>query len=224
MKKGIGIIVFSLLATLSFGQVDSSAWEGKVVLMSMKASDDWAKKVKDNWYLTDTSHLIIDTLLTRDVDSFGEDTIVILRGSVRWFKHYAFKNCLGDCLVWGMCELIKVKNLINQKWETIVVFAGHGKETLDYGYQRLLVANQKPSSGEKKVLFKIGSWSKELEALLKERFKGFEVRTDFKIGYDTYQKDDAIIVFKRSDTDFVEILDARTWRVIEKIKVPVSKE
>jgi len=125
--------------------------------------------------------------------------------------------------MWSMYETIRVKNLINQEWATFVVFANRNEKTFD-AYQKLLSVRQEVDYDKKKVILKIGSWSKELEALLKERFKGFEIKAKFPIEYDTYQKDDGIIVFKRPKSNFVEILDARTCRVIEKIKIPISKE
>jgi len=74
-------MVFGLLATLSFGQIDSSAWEEKTVLMKLKSSNNYEtrnKAIQDVWYLTDRSNLILDSLLTREADYFEKDTIIVV--------------------------------------------------------------------------------------------------------------------------------------------------
>ncbi|MGB0862664.1 MAG: hypothetical protein ACPG19_00595 [Saprospiraceae bacterium] len=233
MKKGIYIIAFCLLTTLSFSQIDSSAWEGKTVLMlvdndlytsNLPFYNTLKTNLKEDWYLTDSNHLIIDTLSNRNLNSFGGDTVVII-WKIDWQKFYTQTGCCfslnpDDCMIWGMAQIFEFKNFQTQKWETFVTFNFNTKLTYIQKFQQLITeTSYQPSCEGKKVIVKNQRWSKELEALIKKRFKDFEIIIDFEVQNDDYPSDDGIYIFKRHNSNTIEIVDLKTHRVIEKIKI-----
>jgi hypothetical protein len=238
MKKWILLFTFCWIGTLGIGQIDSSAWDGKVVLIMIQDLyntnsnqvffNELKKDFRAEWYLTDSSHLIVDTLSSRDLDSFGGDTVVI-SFRLDWYKYYTQKNCLPDgphgCLIWGMASIFEFKNFQTQEWEAFIMIKYDVKPTYIQKLQEQITeTHQKLSYEGKKAIIKNQPWSKELEALVKERFKDFEVITGFEVQNELYPRDDAIYIYQRRNSKMIEVIDLKTNRVLEKIKIPVSKE
>jgi hypothetical protein len=238
MKKWILLFTFCWIGTLGIGQIDSSAWEGKVVLVMIQDLyntnssqiffNERKKDFRAEWYLTDSSHLIVDTLSSRNLDNFGIDTVVIIF-KMDWYKYYTQKNCLPDgpygCLIWGIAPIFEFKNFQTQKWEKFIMIKYDVKPTYIQKFQEQITETyQKLSYEGKKTIIKNQHWSKELEELVKERFKDFEVITGFEVQNELYPKDDAIYIYQRPNSNIIEMIDLETHRVIEKIKIPVSKE
>ena len=238
MKKGICIVILCLLVASGFGQIDSSAWDEKVVLLVGNQAYDKHEIYKTsiaNWYLTDSIHFVMDTVLKRDLNSFGADTVVITFNT-KWQKAYTNKNCLpssdlNDCMIWTIVQMFEFKNFQTQEWETYIFSLING-EQMPLKKLQELITNQAiiPSYEGKKVIVRNHGWSKEFESWVQGRFKGFEIVVEnsydfeFSEKYRSCKRAEALYLLQRYQSNLVEVVDLKTHRVIEKIKIPVSKE
>ena len=233
MKHLLSLIFIIIFNFSAFGQIDTSAWRGKTVLVIVEAhlNYDFYKSLNQefakNWYLTDSVHFIVDTLIKRDLDSFGEDTVVILQTSY-WHKIFTNKGCcMGipyDCLIWTLAYRIKFRNFKNQSWETYVFLLPNEKTSHGQKFQNLITNSVYTTSYEgKNIIVKNWLWSKEVEALIKQKFQNenFKIVESFGNEYADYQGNDAIFVYLQlhPKTNYIEIVDLKTNRVIEKIEL-----
>jgi hypothetical protein len=226
------IIAFNFSA---FAQIDTSEWEGKTVLVvtTQKYSSqhsDYYKSLNQafakNWYLTDSVDFVIDTLINRDLNSFGEDTVIIV-WTIDWQKIYADKYCLSntipeDCTIWTLAEHFEFKNFQSNNWETYVFSFPNEKLKPIQKFQKLINSSRYFENYDgKKIIVKNQTWSKDVEDLIKEKFNGFKIVQSQNNEYADYKKNDAIYIYWEhfSDSNIIEIIDLQTNRVIEKIEL-----
>jgi hypothetical protein len=204
---------------------------GKTVLVVVEAHPnyDFYKSLNQefakNWYLTDSVHFIVDTLVKRDLNSFGKDTIIIV-WKIKWQKMFTNRNCMSyvnpcDCLIWTLGEHLTFKNFQNKNWETYA-FIYPNKEINHLNEFQNLITNSKyvTSYKGKKVIIKNQCWSKETELLINEWLEGEELKI-IQGYYHDNKRDDAVYIYQRNypSTNYIEIIDLKTNRVIEKIEL-----
>ncbi|MGB0862663.1 MAG: hypothetical protein ACPGXZ_07070 [Saprospiraceae bacterium] len=225
MKKGICIVILCLLVASGFGQIDSSAWEGKVVLMvnhHQNFNHKVAKKELKGWNLTDSIYIIADTVLKRNLNSFGGDTVVIV-WQTQWQKKFIYKNCQAigtpDCEMWFLVYRFQFQNFSTKKWETYLFYNDDIKTNNLEVFQQVITKEARQIKYEgKKVIVKDFSWSEKLEAIVKKKFPQFKIVLDYNVPFDKkYKAKEAVFISMSYKSNVFEIVDIRTNRVIEKI-------
>jgi hypothetical protein len=225
------IIAFNFSA---FAQIDTSEWEGKTVLVVIESRvgnydfyQYYKKEFQKNWYLTDSVQFVVDTLINRDLNSFGKDTVIIA-WKMDWDKIYTNRNCFSsnpyDCLMWILIERFEFKNFQSQNWETYVFLFPDEKLKPIQKFQTLITKSAYVTNyTEKTQIIKNGNWSKEIEILMRKKIKNIDSRTIETLGrhHTDYQNEDAIYIYKQRNpsTNYLEIIDLQTNRVIEKIEL-----
>ncbi|MFK7946715.1 MAG: hypothetical protein AB8G11_03920 [Saprospiraceae bacterium] len=235
MKIFLTIILIITFNFSTFAQIDTSAWEGKTVLVVLNQKyspkhinyyNNLNQGFTKNWYLTDSIHFIADTLIKQDLNDFGEDTVIIV-WKTDWQKLYANKYCISytipeDCVIWVLTEHFEFKNFQSNNWETYVFpFSNEALKPVQK-FQELISSSRYSKSYEnKKIIIKNQFWSKDIEQLIQEKFNDFKIVQDQNNDYASYKGNDAIFIYQQfySKTNYIEIVDLKTNRVIEKIKI-----
>ncbi len=235
--KYLLIVMLIVISNLSaFAQIDTSVWKRKTVLVVMESIstsnrafyDNLEKEFSKNWYLTDTFHFVIDTLINENINHYGQDTVVII-WKTDWQKIYIDRNCMPsenpeDCMIWSLSESFQIKNFQTKEWETYIYpfYEKEGKSVLKF-QNSITNSPYKPNYKGKKVIIKNQTWSVELENLLKAKFEN----TDLKIVLDTRNRlvksnrNDGIYIYWQHFplSKYIEIVDLQTNQVIETLRL-----
>lgn len=231
------LFIITLFNLSAFAQIDSSAWEGKTVLMVVESSTvsnyDFYQKLKkefsNKWDLTDSIHFVIDTTIKQNLNDLGQDTAVIT-WKIGWQKIFTNKGCCFssnpyECLIWNCVETFEIRNFKTNDWEKYI-FPFYDKERNNYQkFQQLITNSAYETSYEgKTIIVKNYPWDYKIQLLLEEKCKNSDLKILESFGneYANYKGNDAIIIYKQlhPKVNFIEIIDLKTNRVIEKIKLP----
>lgn len=235
--KRLLFLVFMFLSFSAFAQIDSSAWEGKTVLMvtndtllNTYQNNSWIKTKPENWYLTDSVCAVSLSVLNRALNDFGADTIVFL-WEANWQKTFTDKGCMSanpnECLSWILVESYKFRNFQSGKWETYI-FPFYDKEQNNLKKTQDLITNlgYKPTYEDKTKIIRNPNWSKDIETIINQKFQdtALKVEMNFWNKYANYNRNDAIYIYQRNypPTNYIEKIDLQTNRVIEKIKIKIK--
>lgn len=233
------LFIFFIMAShfSTFAQIDTSAWEGKTVWVVTddyqsadysKFYNDIKKAFSKSWYLTDSIEFVFGTWVKHDLEQIGNDTVVIIwRKS--WQKNFTNKNCLlspnpCDCTIWGLVETFEIRNFQNNNWEKYVFSLYDEERNYYYNLQKLITnSGYKTSYDGKTKIVKNHCWSKEATLLINQKYKNsnLEIIISTENEYLNYQENDAILIYEHNypKVNYIEIIDLKTSRVIEKIKI-----
>lgn len=230
------ILIFCLITTFhfsAFAQIDTSAWEGKTVLMWIKyysySSDtvDNEKRLKiPDWNLTDSVTEFTSHFVKRDLNSFGEDTVVLI-WTRNWQKVIDYRGCLSvdyrNCLHWTTAERFEVKNPQNQTWETYIFPIYQKDDNHIKKFQELILSSiEQPNYNGKQIILTNQFYSEKVNLLIKKKAEslGLNSRLNF-YNYTDYKKNDAVFIYQEQNpsSNHIEVVDLKTNRVIEKIKL-----
>ncbi|MFK7949793.1 MAG: hypothetical protein AB8G11_19540 [Saprospiraceae bacterium] len=220
----LSILIFCCFSCLAFGQIDSSDWEGKTVLMIYEYSpliEDTKQSFRDTWKLTDTIYFKDLNTITHSLDEFGKDTAIIFIKN-EWIKYvdcFNSMNYSGDCFGYGISTRIDFRNFKTEKWEEFRYFNPKvGKISFD----KVISASSKPKTIDdfSKIVRNIYCNENEEEAINKWlESKSITYVFSKNNEYRNYQKNDLLFIYKGewSDNTYFELVDNETGRVIEKI-------
>jgi hypothetical protein len=227
----IGLLTFNFSA---FGQIDTIAWEGKTVLVIVKTkqgsthTDYYNKDFAKSWYLADSIQFVADSLVKRDLNDFGKDTVIII-WKTDWQKMYANKNCMPtktpeDCMIWVLTQHFEFKNFQSNNWETYIFPLPNERLKPVQKFQKLISESAYiVNYDDKRFLVQNQSWTQDFRNWVGIMFHSPDIRfvisTDNE--YADYDKNDAIYIYREQNplSDYVEVIDLQTNRLIEKIKI-----
>ena len=231
MKYLLSLIFIIIFNFSAFAQIDTSAWGGKTVLVVINqyANFDEAKQsFRDNWYLTDSVEFLLDTLVKRDLDTFREDTIII-KWEYLWQKSWyvgGYDCYTEDCMTWIFIESIEFKNFQSNQWEkyrNIIPSTPPSINSIRKFQQ--LISLEKPDFDykNKSIIVQNYKWDGNFTQLINKRFKDFKI-VKYRIGNEEYiniDSEQSIYLYRHQYplSDYIEIIDLKNNRVIEKIEL-----